>query len=342
MKIRSAGKWLCAPVLMGLTLVLGGAPRASAQGPSATWVLIISGSSGEPRFATAFLELGAAFHDVVTQKFGVPAAQVQWLAEEPPADSRRISGRSTKASIDSAFARIATTAKPADRVFVLLLGHGSVQGGPARLNIPGPDVTAQDFASYLARLGTQTVVLVNGASASGDFVKSLAAKNRMILTATKSGAEGNESVFARYFVQAYTGTSADIDKDGRVSLLEAFQFARREVEREYEQGNKLLTEHAMFDDDGDGVGHADAKGPDGARARTFYLAAPAGLSAQAANDPRAASLLAQRAGLESSIDSLRQRKGGMREAEYQAALEELLLKLAQTNRSIRELETRKP
>ncbi|MFN8572433.1 MAG: C13 family peptidase [Gemmatimonadaceae bacterium] len=342
MRVRLAKKWLRAASAVGAFLLLGGAPRANAQQPPSTWVLVVSGSSGEPRFATAFLQLGSTFLDAVTQHFGVPSGHVQWLAEDPAADARRITGKSTKGGIDSAFARIATTAKPNDRVFVLLLGHGSAQGGPARLNIPGPDVTELDFASYLARLGTQNVVFVNAASASGSFVKSLAAKNRIILTATKSGAEGNESVFARYFVQAYTGSGADTDKDGRVSLLEAFQFARREVEREYEQDNKLLTEHAIFDDDGDGVGHADAKESDGARARMFYLAAPAGLSAQAANDPRMAPLLAKRAELEGSIDSLRQRKASMREADYQNALEDLLVKLAQTNKSIRDLQGKQP
>jgi hypothetical protein len=165
------------------------------------------------------------------------------------------------------------------------------------------------------------------------------------VTATKSGVERNQTVFAKYFVQAYTADGADTDKDGRVSLLEAFRFARREVERDYEEGNRLLTEHAVLDDDGDGVGHADAseKGPDGVRARGIYLGAAGGAAAAAvANDPRAAPLLARKAELEASLDSLRRRKGSMKESEYQEALEALVVKLAETNKALRELEVKKP
>lgn len=329
---------------LGAAAAVASACSAGAQPAPHTWLVIISGASGEPRFATSFQSLGASFRDAATGKFGIDTDHAIWLAENPAADQSRITGKATKGAIDSAFARIAIQGSPADRLFVLLIGHGSAQGGPSRLNIPGPDVTAADFRSYLDRLPTQPVVFVNAASASGDFVRALSGKNRIVLTATKSSAEGNESVFARYFVQAYVADGADADKDGRVSVLEAFQFARREVQREYEQANKLLTEHAILDDDGDGVGHADASGSnaDGARARSFYLAGPAGLTAEAAANPRAAALLADRARLESSIDSLRQRKSSMPDAAYQAALESLLLKLAETNQAIRQLGGKKP
>ena len=52
--------------------------------------------------------------------------------------------------------------------------------------------------------------------------------------------------------RALAEDGADLDKDERVSMLEAFTFARAEVGRVYERDNRLLTEHAMLDDDGDG------------------------------------------------------------------------------------------
>lgn len=344
MGIRSAMKWWCLLAAMAVSSIPGGGPRAGAQNVSRTWLVIISGASGEPQFATEFATLGAAFRDAATQRFGIADSMAIWLAEDPARDRRRITGRSTRGAIDSTLGRIATISQPNDRLFVLLLGHGSSQGGVSRFNIPGPDLTDVDFRNLLDRFTTQSVVFVNATSASGDFVKTLSGTNRIILTATKSGAEGNQAIFARFFIRAYTDDGADVDKDGRVSLLEAFQFARREVQRDYDQGNRLLTEHAILDDNGDGVGRGDpgASGPDGLRARSFYLAAPMGLSAVAARDPRAAALLAQRTSLEASIDSLRARKASLAQQAYEDALESLLVKLAETNKALREFEGKKP
>jgi hypothetical protein len=90
-------------------------------------------------------------------------------------------------------------------------------------------------------------VLVNTASASGDFVPVLSGPNRVLVTATKTGFERNETIFGEFFVDAFASDGADTDKDNRVSVLEAFTYARREVTRRYEDSNRLLTEHALLE-----------------------------------------------------------------------------------------------
>jgi hypothetical protein len=163
-----------------------------------------------------------------------------------------------------------------------------------------------------------------------------------VITATRSAREQNETYFPAHFVKALTSASGDADKDGRVSLLEAFTYARKEVERFFEQGNRLPSEHPQLDDDADkkGRGDASAQGPDGRLAGTFFLE-PLGGAALAA-DPRAAPLLATRRTLEARIDSLRAHRGTMPEEAYQAALEPLALRLAEVNRELRALEAKKP
>jgi hypothetical protein len=240
--------------------------------------------------------------------------------------------------------RIASRAAPGDAVFIMLIGHGSSDGSVSRFNLPGADMTDADFRTQLDKFSNQTVSFINASSASGDFVKTLSAKNRVIVTATKSGFERNESVFAGHFVGAYAKEGADTDKDGRVSVLEAFVYARREVQREYESANKLQTEHAMLDDDGNGAGSADpgARGPDGIVAGKFYLQPSAGVSAAVASDPRAADLLATQARLQAQLDTLRLSKTAMPEAEYEKKLEDLLIRIAENASAIRALGVRKP
>ena len=60
--------------------------------------------------------------------------------------------------------------------------------------------------------------------------------------------ERNEVRFGHWFAQAFAGGAADIDKDGALSLFEAYAYTVREVKREYESDNKLQTEHARITD----------------------------------------------------------------------------------------------
>jgi hypothetical protein len=171
----------------------------------------------------------------------------------------------------------------------------------------------------------------------------LSGENRAVVTATKSGQERNESVFGKHFVDAYAGDAADTDKDGRVSLLEAFTYARLQVEREYSEQNKLLTEHAVLDDDGDKQGSEEPQPGqgDGAIARAMFLGAGAPVgAAPAAASPAVRELYEQRRRIESQIEELRGKKTSMAEAEYERQLEDLLVALAKKNEEIRKAEGR--
>ena len=327
-----------------LTLLAAVAGTLRAQAVPRTHLLVITGSSGEPRFATQFHALAMGLRAVATTKFGIPDSQVVYLAEQTTPDPRSITGRSTREGITQAFDRLAARASAGDAVLVLLIGHGSGDGNVSRFNVPGADMTDADFDAQLDKLSKQVVAFVNAASASGDFVKKVSAKNRVVVTATKSNFEKNETLFAGHFVGAFVKDGADTDKDGRVSVLEAFTYARREVQREYETTSRLQTEHAMLDDDGDGAGRADpgARGPDGTIANRFFLQPDAGVSAAAASDPRVAGLLATQSKLQSQLDSLRLAKGIMKEEEYEKALEDLLTKIAENASTLRALGARKP
>ena len=103
------------------------------------------------------------------------------------------------------------------------------------------------------------------------------ARTAPIIAATKTDGEKNQTRFGEYFTAAFAlaDADADTDKDGRVSALEAFLWARARTADSYKRDGQLLTEHAVLDDNGDGKG-ADAPGQpgsDGALARTFFLSA---------------------------------------------------------------------
>jgi hypothetical protein len=318
------------------------ASSAGAQGSARVRALIVTGVAGEPQLADVFHKQAASMIDALTTRFGVPAADIVYLGETPGRDANRIKAASTKENIVRELTALGERSKTGDVLFVMLIGHGSGDDATTRFNVPGPDITAADFARVLDAIGGPTIAVVNAASASGGFVATLSGPNRVIATATKSGMERNQTRFANYFVQAYSGDVADADKDGRVSVLEAYEYARREVARAYEQENHLLSEHAQLDDNGDRKGTAapDTKSADGALARRVFLGGRVGSVAAAAraasNDPRVAALEREKDALEARIDSLRRRKASMDSTAYENALEDLLVQLAEKNKSIRD------
>ena len=303
-------------------------------------LLIVSGIGGQPQYREAFLRWGASMVDAAIGRLNLPNENVVYLAEAPERDTERIRGRSTKQNVARAFDELAERVGPTDRVFILLIGHGSSDGEESRFNLPGPDITAEELADHLAKFPSQVVVLANTSSASGDFLSVLSGPNRVILTATKTGFERNETIFGEFFVEAFASEGADVDKDERISVLEAFNYAKREVVRRYESGNRLLTEHAILDDNGDGEGSTepDPQAADGSLAHTLFLDHYGTAAGTASDDSVLIALYDEKQKLEAQIATLINLKDQMEEEVYQAELEELLVQLALKNREIRERE----
>src|SRR5206468_3358863 len=115
------------------------------------------------------------------------------------------------------------------------------------------DLSAKQMAELLAPL-PRPIILIDNSSSSAPFINELSRPNRIIITATKSGWEQNYTRFGKYFAKSVADPSADLDKDGQVSVLEAFLSASRQVEDFYKSERRLATEHALLDDNGDGKG----------------------------------------------------------------------------------------
>lgn len=316
-----------ASLLAAVVSCVGGASAASAQD---VHLLVVTGVSGDEEHAAQFAKWAGAVVDAA-KKQGVLDGNVAWYAEAPDKDPR-IKGRANRDGVTKAFTDIAARAKADDEVFVLLIGHGSFDGKMGAFNLPGPDLSASDYATLLQRFPTQKITFVNTASSSGAFLQPLAGPARTIVTATRTGGERNETRFPEFFVEALAGgEGADRDRNGRVSVQEAFDYATARVKAAYEKEGHILTEHAAIDD-----------GAQGKLAGALYLAPPRSRTASAqAADPALRALLEQRDTLERQINDLRLKKDSMEQAAYDQQLEKLLTELAVKSRQIRELEGRK-
>lgn len=320
-----------------LALVLCAAGAAAAP-PGRTVLVVVTGAGGEPAFDERFHTWAATLMDAAAGR-GVAAEDIVYLAADPGRDAGRARRRSTRENVLSTLEELAGGLSEGVPLFVVVIGHGSYRDGVTKVNLPGPDITAEDLAAALGRFGDRSLVFAGLTSAGGGLLRALSGPGRVVVTATKSGEERNATVFARYFAAAFVGADADVDNDGRISVLEAFQYARREVERSYGEEHKLLTEHALLDDNGDGEGSGEpgADADDGRLAATLALSGPQ-LAPSAAADPDLARLYEEKASVEAEVAELRRRKASLEKEEYESELEDLLVALAKIHRSIRDRE----
>ena len=305
------------------------------------WLLVVVGVGGDAAHRTEFDGRAQAFIGAATGAAGVPSEQVIYLAERPD-DVQGANGRANAAGLDEAFDRLAGASSPGDTVIVLLIGHGSGREEGGRFNIVGPDLGPADFEEFLQRLPDRRIGFVNTTSASGGFA-ALGGEGRVVITATANVRETEEPRFGAFFVDAFVDGAADLDKDGAVSLAEAFDYAAREVERYYEAEGRLQPEHALLDDDGDTEGSRAplAEAQDGAVAARFTLrAAPLADARDAVDDPEVRALVTRRAELQAELDALRAGKDAMDEDVYLDQLESLVLQIAEVDAQLREREVR--
>src|SRR5919205_619520 len=321
------------PVLLILSIPVHSRAQEGKARPAADpnkYALILSGASGDEEFAKRFQGWTGQLREALVERFEFDEGRVTVLSESP-ASPRGL--KATAEEVRRAFQTLRASAGPESTVFVFLIGHGTYDGRQAKFGLVGPDLTAAEYAEMLGALNVRRVVVLNMASASGEFIKALSARGRVVVTATRSGQEQNATRFPEHFIAALSAREADADQNGRVSVLEAFDYASRLTAEQYKRAGRLATEHALLDDSGDGVGHAAAEGGDGALARSTYLDSLT--SEQAAANAETLRLLGERERLEGEVEQLKARKGSMAEAEYEAELERVFVSLAKVNRSIK-------
>lgn len=264
-------------------------------------VLIVEGLGGEAQYSREFAAQTKALREASTTL--TSAERIQVLKDTG----------ATRANVLAVLKQYASSLSKDDRLALYLVGHGSYDGYQYKFNLPGPDLSSTDLQTALnaIKAGNQLVVVTG--SSSGALQEVLKQDTRVLVTATRNGNERNATHFGRLLAEALDDEAVDADKNGRVSVQEAFDLTARKVKDYFEGETRLVTEHAVLS---------------GPRADAFTLVqrAEAGLpAATAANAP----LLAEREQVNGQLEALRLRRDELGEDEYLKQLEPLLLQLAE-------------
>lgn len=296
-------------------------------------MIVVVGAGGEEAYGLQFREWGLAWEKLANES----GIQVQVIGLEA------MTKGSDRESLQVALEKVSR--KSPGPLWLILIGHGTFDNRISKFNLTGPDITPEDLAEWLAPM-ERKVILINTFSASGPFIPGLSAPGRIIVTATRSGQEENFSHLGGYLVSAWKDKEADRDQDGQISLLEAWLHASSKTADFYSEQGRLLTEHTLLDDNGDGLGtpaewyrglRAEKK-PEKGKGLDGMEAHQAVLILSEREIQLGPELRAQRDALEHELESLRETKSQMDIQTYYTSLEEILLNLARIYRQSKDNE----
>jgi len=315
--------WQVGLILLAGRGLMAAEPPPGPASADGTTVIIVVGVAGVEEYGAVFADEAGDWEKACARA----GATCQVIGQAPvgPADDHDLLQQKLAAERKDGMGKL----------WLVLIGHGTFDGEEAKFNLRGPDVSASELALWLKPFH-RPLAIIDTSSSSAPFLNKLSGPDRVIVTATRSGEEQNYARFGHYLAEALTDPQSDLDKDGQISLLEAFLTAAGRLADFYKTEGRLATEHPLIDDNGDGLGtpaewfqgvHAvkkarDDAAADGALARQFVLIP------SAAEQKLPPAIRAERDRLELAVARLREGKSRLPEDEYYARLEVLLLQLA--------------
>jgi len=306
---------------------------AKAADREGRWAILLAGVSGEPGLQKQYLKEISDLRALLEGPLEFPRSQIVVLFDDPSKDPGLIQYKSTRENLQQVFRDLADRVKKDDLVIFFIEGHGDYDGKTYKLNLVGTDPTADELAAMIYSIPARNFVVINATSCSGGSLQALSRKGTVVITATKSGMEKNLTHLGRFFVDAFKNNAADSDKNGRVSILEAFSYASQKVEAYYEGEGSLQTEHPVLDDNGDAQAQSkpSPENGEGLFARTTFLDVGTQALLKDGLTPEQQKLTLEAQEVEKQIEALKYAKNQMQEADYEKKLEELFLRLARIN-----------
>jgi hypothetical protein len=170
---------------------------------------------------------------------------------------------------------IKTVIKHEDRFIFYYIGQANIVSKNLRFNLPGLDITQEQLAKWIKAIKASSMLIVLDCPGSGLAAKAMSGHDRIVVCSCTEQ-QRYSTHFSEHFIPALTDDEADTNNDGKISILEAFTVASRQIDDWYRQKKLLTTEIPVLEDNGDGI---PSKRPwkykidkvDGLVASEFYL-----------------------------------------------------------------------
>jgi len=318
--------------LLAFVAAASAAEALAARADDKPTVIVVVGVDGTPEYGATFAKSADAWADAAKRG----GANLVVIGRDKIDSTKDVTDETLdidKSKLHNAV--LEALKEKSAPLWLVFLGHGTFDGKEAKFNLRGADVSDQELTNWF-KPNTRPLAFIDCSSSSAPFLNKMSGRGRVVITATRTGQELNYARFGEYFAAAIGSPAADIDKDGETSLLEAFLAASHGVAEFYKGEGRIMTEHALLDDNGDALGITadwfqgvratekakDGKPVDGPRAHQWALIrspAEAALPAE---------VRAQRDEIELKLEALRGIKTTLDEDEYYTELDGLLVGLA--------------
>jgi hypothetical protein len=227
------------------------------------WGVILVGLPGDEQHEREFRETADQIQKWLVEVQGIPESQVLRLPGRIPpqggeetAAADAVAEAVTAETMRETIAALSDHLREDDAFWLFTLGHGNWDGRKAWFHVAGRDPSGEDVANWLADIRCREQVMWLTHSSSGRWVKPLSRAGRIIIAATAANDEPNETEFphALATVARWPPDHVDSNRDQVVTVAEFYTAVVGEVVRRYQASNRLRTEHAQLDDNGDGIG----------------------------------------------------------------------------------------
>lgn len=171
--------------------------------------------------------------------------------------------------------KISASITASDRFIFYYIGQANIISKQLRLNLPGEDITHLQLSRWLDSVKCGSMLVVLDCPGSELAVKPISAPDRIIIAAARKD-QPYSTRFSKYFLSVMKDQKSDSDKNGKISLLEAFIAVTKQIETFYKEKQVIRTEHPLLEDNGDGRGDerpsdSDTLKGDGRAAWQFYF-----------------------------------------------------------------------
>lgn len=255
-RFRNLAASLLVACLMGSIAVDPSLAQDSTEKPMPErWAVILVGLPGDREHEELLTQTADDLQNWLTKTLQFPDDHVLRSPSRTDGESTSTNAISAK-TMKSLFDDLKSKLTPNDVLWVFFLGHGNYDGKRAWFHVAGRDPSDEDVGRWLADVTCREQVIWLTQSSSGWFIKALSRPGRIIIAATATDDESNETEFPHVLatVSKWPVSKLDLDHDDRVSVFDLYLSVVNEVLRRFQSDQRLPTEHAQIDDNDDGVG----------------------------------------------------------------------------------------
>ncbi|MDP6959494.1 MAG: hypothetical protein QF645_11865, partial [Planctomycetota bacterium] len=241
------------------------------------YAIICSGFTKTNQHAKWFGNSSSQIYKVLKEQYGYSDESIYFLFDDPkrplPNEPVVVDGQMNLENFRKVIHHLESIVTPADNVSLFMIGHGIYRNADSWFDCIGKDLSSTEFADQIDRLNTKNIHIVLSPCQMEGFIWRASKKGRVILSSTRF-TENNSAAVAEAAIRGFSNMKYDSNGDGRLSFAEAYQSMVIEQTQWYAKKGWRQREHALLDDNGDGMGHylpTELDSGDGALAEVTFL-----------------------------------------------------------------------